>query len=433
MSDDAAWSARKPLLLGVLALAMLVGGFGGWATLTRISGAVVASGQVEVEQDRQVVQHPDGGVVAEILVSDSDLVATGALLIRLDGTLLRTELAIVEGQFFELLARHGRLEAERDGASQITFPAELTKQPGDRQDVKAAMDGQLRLFATRVESARNERQQLEKRRDQTESQIAGITAQRRAVAKQLTLVETELADQKSLLGKGLTTASRVTELQREEARLEGLGGELDASRAEAEGRVTETEIEIQKLDSKKREDANTELGELGYRELELAERRRSLIEQIGRLDIRAPVSGVVLQLRVTTPRSVIRPADPILYLVPQDRPLIIVAQIATINVDEVRPGQDVTLRLAAFDGRTTPVLAGKVSGLSADALTDERTMVHYYRAEILLNDGELAKLGRQTLLPGMPVEVFIATGERSPMSYLLKPLAEYFARAFREN
>ncbi|MFZ1727236.1 MAG: HlyD family type I secretion periplasmic adaptor subunit [Albidovulum sp.] len=426
-------STRAPLVLGAVAIAILLGGFGAWATLSQIAGAVVASGQVEVEQNRQVVQHPDGGVVAEIQVKDGDFVAAGAPLIRLDGTLLESELAIVEGQFFEILARRGRLEAERDGASTIVYPKELVEFAVGRPNIKALMVGQDRLFDARAENQANELSQLSRRREQIASQIEGIKSQRIAADSQLRLIGEELKDLKTLLDRGLTQAARVLALEREEARLAGSAGQLDASRAEAEGRITEIDIEILKLGSARREEASTQLRDLGYRELELAERRRSLIEQVSRLEIRAPVSGLVHALQVTTPRSVIRAADPVLYLVPQDRPFVIAAQISPINVDEVRIGQPVTLRFAAFDARTTPELFGQISRVSADALVDERSKVSYYRAEVMLDPGEIEKLGGLVLIPGMPVEVFIRTGERTPLAYLLKPLAEYFNRAFRES
>ncbi|SPH16730.1 Type I secretion system membrane fusion protein PrsE [Defluviimonas aquaemixtae] len=426
-------SARGPLLLGAVALALLVGGFGFWSVTTEIAGAVVAPGQVEVEQNRQVVQHPDGGVVADILVKDGDLVEAGTPLIRLDGTLLRSELAIVEGQFFEILARRGRLEAERDDAEAITFPAELADFAADRSEIAALMAGQERLFAARAETEANELDQLARRRGQIASQIAGIAAQREASDSQIALIDEELADLKSLLDRGLTQAGRVLALERERARLAGAAGELDAARAEAEGRVTEIEIEILKRGSTRREDANAQLRDLGYRELELAERRRALIEQIERLEIRAPVAGVVHALQVTTPRSVIRAADPVLFLVPQDRPLVIAARIAPIHIDEVQIGQDVALRFSALDTRTTPELFGQVSRVSADALTDEASQSSFYRAEVVLTAEELDKLGDRAILPGMPVEVFIRTGERTPLAYLVRPLAEYFNRAFRES
>lgn len=426
-------SARGPILLGLVALALLLGGFGLWSATSRIAGAVVAGGQVEVEQNRQVVQHPDGGVVDDILVKDGDLVAAGTPLLRLDGTLLKSELAIVEGQFFEILARRGRLEAERDDAPAVTFPEELVRFAKGRPTIAALMTGQERLFAARTETQANEIDQLRRRGAQIASQIAGIAAQRAATDSQLVLIGKELADLTGLLAKGLTQAGRVLALEREKARLEGVAGELDATRAEAEGKITEIDIEILKRGSTRREEANTQLRDLGYRELELAERRRTLSEQIDRLEIRAPVSGVVHALQVTTPRSVIRAADPVLYLIPQDRPLIIAARVSPVHVDEVRVGQEVTLRFAALDSRTTPELFGQVARISADALTDEASRSAYYRAEVTLEPGELAKLAGHAIIPGMPVEVFIRTGERTPLAYLVKPLAEYFNRAFRES
>ena len=426
-------SARGPILFGLFTLLLLVGGFGLWSTTTKIAGAVVSPGRVEVEQNRQVVQHPDGGVVETIFVKNGDLVAAGDPLIQLDGTLLQSELTIVEGQFFEILARRGRLEAERDDADHLTFPAELTEAAGGRPKIAALMAGQEKLFAARQETTANEIDQLGKRRAQIVNQIEGIGAQRRSTADQLALIGQELEDLKSLLDRGLTQAGRVLALQREKARLDGVAGELDAARAEAEGKVTEIDIEILNRGSTRREEANTQLRDLGYRELELAERRRSLTEQIDRLDIRAPVSGVVHALQVTTPRSVIRAAEPVLYIIPQDRPFVIAAQVAPIHVDEVAIGQDVALRFAAFDSRTTPELFGQVRQISADALTDEVSRSAFYRAEIVLDEGEMAKLGGRAIIPGMPVEVFIRTGDRTPLAYQLKPLAEYFNRAFRES
>lgn len=432
MNTAKPWSARGPILLGMLALVMLIGGFGLWASVSSIAGAVVASGQVEVDQNRQVVQHPEGGVVAEILVKDGDAVAAGTPLIRLDGALLRSELAIVEGQFYEILARRGRLEAERADAAVLSFPDELMAAAAN-PDIAALIDGQARLFAARAETQAKSLEQLGKRAEQTQSQITGIDAQLAALATQETLIARELTDQRSLLDKGLAQASRVLALEREAASLAGQLGELTALRAQSEGKLTEIDLERLRLSSARREEAESQLRDIGYRELELAERRRALAGQIERLDLRAPVSGLVHAMAVTTPRSVIRAAEPVLYLVPQDRPLVIGAQIATINVDEVSIGQPVTLRFSAFASRTTPEVFGQVTRVSADSLTDEATRVPYYRAEVMLNPGEIDKLGGLVLIPGMPVEVYIRTGERSPMAYLLKPLSDYFNRAFRES
>ena len=427
------WSARGPVLLGIFALILLVGGFGVWSWTARIAGAVVAGGQVEVEQRRQVVQHPDGGVVAEILIHDGETVTAGQPLIRLDGALLNTELVIVEGQYFEILARRGRLEAERADGTHITFPEELIATATDRPELNALMEGQSSLFAARLDTLKQSLGQLAKQSEQIESQIGGIDAQAGALQKQRDFISQELRDQRALLEKGLAQAPRVLALEREAARLDGQLGEITATRARAVTQLAEIDLSRLEKSATYREAAETELRDLGYRELELAERRRSLTEQISRLEIRAPVSGVVQELQVTTPRSVIRPADPILYIIPQDRPLVVAARVATINIDEVHPGQQVVLRFSSFSSRTTPEIDGVLSRVSPDTLIDQATQIPYYRAEVTIPATELDKLKGLDLIPGMPVEVYIQTGERSPMAYLVKPLSDYFIRAFREN
>ncbi|QYK42347.1 MAG: HlyD family type I secretion periplasmic adaptor subunit [Paracoccaceae bacterium] len=427
------YSARGPIILGMVTLLALVGGFGVWSVGTTLTGAVVASGQIEVEQNRQVVQHPDGGVVESILVTEGQTVQAGDTLMRLDGTLLRSELSIVESQFLEILARRGRLEAERDDAATLTFPAELVSMAATRADAAELLEGQRRLFEARLDTMRQQTEQLARRADQTRSQIDGIDAQIDALSDQLELIAQETASVQELLDKGLAQAARLLALQREEARLRGQLGELVATRAGNEGRITEIELEVLRLAAARREEANAQLRDIGYRELELAERRRALVERIARLDILAPVAGVVLGLAVTTPRAVLRPADPVMFLIPQDRPLVIAAQIPPIHIDQVRPGQPAVLVFSAFSTRTTPELKGQVVVVSADAFTDERTGLTYYRAEILPDPGELEKLTGLTLIPGMPVEAFIRTEARTPLAYLVKPFTDYFTRAFRES
>ncbi len=427
------WSAARPLWTGFLTLIALVAGFGGWGFFTSISGAIISPGQIEVEQNRQIVQHLDGGVVAEIAVQEGQTVQAGDLLLRLDGSLLTSELTIVEGQLYETLARSARLAAERDGADSVTFPPDLVTLATTRADVADQIDGQGRLFLARRETVAKQTEQLQRRLEQTAAQIDGLDAQKAALSQQLALIAAETTSQQSLLAKGLAQSSRVMDLQREAASLTGRMAELAATRAQAEGRGTEVELEILRLAAARREESSTQLRDLGPQTLELAERRRALVERIARLDIRAPVSGIVLGLAVTTPRSVIRPADPVLYLIPQDRPLVIATQVQPIHIDEVHVGQPVRLVFTAFLARTTPELSGHVVLVSADAFTDQRTQATYYRAEIMLDDGQLAKLGDVTLVPGMPVEAFIQTGARTPMAYLIKPFTDYFARAFRES
>ncbi|PSL21258.1 HlyD family type I secretion periplasmic adaptor subunit [Shimia abyssi] len=428
------FGARNPLLVGGFALLILVGGFGTWSVLTEIAGAIVASGRVEVDRNRQVVQHLDGGIVSEIHVEEGDVVDEGALLLRLDDTFLISTLAITESQLFELMARRGRLEAERDNSSDLVFEPELLERATGDAGILDLLDGQKRLFEARRVTLEQEVEQLGKRRGQISNQVEGIDAQTIALSTQLDLIRDELEDQQQLLDKGLAQATRVLALRREEAGLAGRVGELTAQRAQAEGRITEIDIEILKLATAWREQAITQLRDLRYREVELSEQRRQIEERLSRLDIRAPVSGVVYGMQVFALRSVVRPAATVLFVIPQDRPLVIAAQVPVIHVDQVFPGQTVSLRFSAFDQRTTPELFGEVTQISADAFQDEVTAQSYYRAEIVLSEGEAAKLpANLSLIPGMPVDAYLRTEDRTPLAYLVKPLADYFTKAFRES
>lgn len=431
---DTRWSAKKPVVLGLLSLVILLGGFGAWATMTQIAGAIIAPGRIEVDQNRQVVQHPTGGVVTEIAVSEGDSVNAGDVLIQLDVQQMQTRLAIVESQLFELMARRGRLAAERDGMAAPTFDPDLLDHARTRPDVAELVNGQRNLFLARTETVKRQIDQLERRVEQKRNQIVGIAAQETSLSRQLGLIEQELQGQQSLLDRGLTQASGVLALQREAASLDGRLGELAASKAQSEQRVTEIEIEVLRLTSSRREEAIARLRDLRTRELELAEERLALLSEIDLMQVRAPLSGIVYNMRVQAVRSVVRPADPVLFLIPQDRPLVIAARVDPIDIDQIVTGQSVNLRFSALDQRTTPELTGQVALVSADAFEDESLGASYYRAEIVLKPGELAKLAEgQVLIPGMPVEAFIRTEDRSPLTYLIKPMADYFNRAFRES
>lgn len=428
------WRAGRHLSIGFIALLILIGGFGSWAFLTTLSGAIIAPGQIEVDRNRQVVQHPDGGVVTGILVDEGDTVEAGQVLIELDNTLLASQLAIVEGQLFEYMARRGRLEAERDSLPEITYAADLINQARIEPRIADLADGQKRLFVARADSLAREVEQLGKRRGQIANQVDGVLAQQKALSIQLELITRELVDQQTLLDKGLAQASRVLALQRQEANLEGSVGELTASKAQAEGRITEIDIEIIKLAAQRREEAISLLRNQQPEELRLREQRRALTKQLARLSIRAPVSGIVYGLTVFTPRSVIRPADPVLFLVPQDRPLVIASQVQPIHRDQIFVGQEVVLRFSGFDQRTTPELIGQVMQVSADIFQDEANRYSYYKAEISLLAGEVEKLPIDAkLTPGMPVETYLRTSDQSPITFLLKPLSAYFIKAFKEN
>ncbi|TMV02548.1 HlyD family type I secretion periplasmic adaptor subunit [Ruegeria sediminis] len=427
-----AWRITIPAIVGFTALIILIGGLGIWSTRTQLAGAIVSSGVIEVQTNRQVVEHPDGGVVGEILVRDGAKVAAGDLLLRFDDTFLASEKAIVEGQLFELLARKARLEAERDGVSVQELEdrfAELQSQEPIGDDLMA---GQRRLFLARAETFAKQAEQLHEQRIQIENEIIGTQAQLVAMRRQVKLIANELRDQQSLLNRGLTPASRVSALQREEAGLEGQIGQLEATVARLKGQIASTEIEVLRLTASRREEAISMLRDLQFQEVDLAERRLSLAERLSRLDIRAPVAGTVYGSQVFALQSVIQPGEAMMYVVPQDTPLLVAARVDAIHVDQLHVGQPVTLRFPAFNQRQTPELEGHVINISADVFTDENTRFSFYRAELVLDEGQNKRLNGQVLLPGMPVEALIKTDERTPLSYLVKPLSDYFTKAFRE-
>jgi HlyD family secretion protein len=427
------FAVQRPVLSGLAATLVLIAGFGLWATQTQISGAIVAPGRIEVERARQIVQHPDGGVVERILVSEGQLVAAGQSLVRLDGAALVSERTIVEGQLSKLAVRSARLVAERDAKAELLFPDAILDHAATSPEIAAQLDDETRLFLARAATLAEQRDLLTRRIDQIRAQSTGIAAQSAALTTQLDLIEQELAAQQGLLDKGLTQAGTVLALQRERARLAGQLGELAATLARSDGQVTEVEIQISSLTTRRREEATAELHQIGPTILELEERHRALSERIDRLDIRAPVAGIVLGLQVTTPRAVLRAAEPVLYVIPQDRPLVITTRISPIQIDEVTVGQPADLVFSAFSARDTPHLSGRVTLVSADALTEPQTGATYYTAEVQLDTGEVARLGDRALVPGMPVEVFLQTGQRTPLAYLVQPFADYFGRAFRES
>lgn len=430
--DDNTWPAWRLLIFGFLGVAALVGGFGVWASMSELSGAIIATGEVEVEQNRQVVQHPDGGVVEEILVREGDEVAAGDVLMRLDATELVSELAVVEGQLFEVLARRARLEAERDGADGLVFDPLLAE--ASNPIAIELMEGQRSLFHARRETDRSQIEQLRRQKEQIADEIEGFLAQQQAAQDQLGITSEQLEGQEALLQRGLAQADRVFSLRRDVSALVGEAGQLTAAIAAAEGRITEIEIEILRIQTSRREEAITTLRDLQFNEIEISERRRQIINRLQRLEVKAPVSGIVYDLRIFGSQAVIRPAEQLLYIVPQDSALVINARVRPEDVDEVLVGQEVRVRLSAFSQRTTPELLGQVEFVSADAHTDEGSSNTYYRSRVQLLDGETAKLPEgRALLPGMPVDVFISTGERTPIDYLMKPLTDYFVRSFRES
>ena len=427
------WKATGPLMVGMTALVILVGIIGVWSVQARIAGAVIASGNIEVESNRQVLQHPQGGVVGALPVQDGDFVNAGDTVLRFDDTQLRSELAIIEGQLFEILARKARLKAERDGLDALPLSEELAELAAQDASVQALIDGQAQLFEARATSLQQSSEQILEQIAQAENQIEGATAQLAALETQRSLIEAELTDSQTLFDKGLAPASRVSSLQREQARLLGEIGSITASVAQLRGEIASLSIERIALTTRLREEAISTLRDLQFQEVELVQRRLSTTDTLSRMELRAPVSGVIYGSRIFALQSVVSPAEPIMYIIPQDQPMVVAARVDPIHIDQVHVGQEATLRFAAFDQRLTPEIVGHVVRMSADVFTDEVTGMSYYEVKLVPKEGESEKLGGQVLLPGMPVEAFIKTAERSPLNYLAKPLTDYFTRAFREG
>tara|TARA_R110002124_G_scaffold72020_7_gene192732 strand:+ start:1617 stop:2924 length:1308 start_codon:yes stop_codon:yes gene_type:complete len=431
-NDLKKWSAKTPMLVGFGALTALILGIGVWGSFTNIAGAIVASGTIQDESLRQVVQHPDGGVVGEILARDGQRVNAGDIVLRFDDNFLQPQATILDRQLSEYAGRKARMRAERDDETILKFDPVFALRAKSDTHLQDILKSQTSLFNARLQTFQQTQEQLIERQTQIDLQIEGSRKQVVALEQQITLIGKERKDQEGLLAKGLAQASRVLALQREEARLLGQRGELESSIAASGAQIIETKLEALRLASQRREQAETDLQDIETNEIELSERLLSANETLQRLDVRAPVAGIVYNMQVHALRSVVRPADPILYIIPQDQPLIVQSRIETINIDQVNIGQPASLRFSTFDQRTTPEIFGTVSKVSADVFTDDITGVKFYTAELVPNPGEIDRLGDVELLPGMPVEAFIKTGDRTPLNYLLKPFTDYLSRAFRE-
>lgn len=425
-------SMRRHVILGFLVCVLLVVGFGGWATTAELAGAVIAPGSVVVDTNLKKVQHPTGGVVSELNVRNGDQVRAGDVLARLDDTVTRSNLAMVTKSIDELEGRRARLEAERDGNTTVVFPEPLKARERE-EDVQKILLGERRLFDARSVARRGQKSQLTERVNQLLEEIEGLQAQRGSKEDQIRLIRKELEGVSSLYARNLVPLTRLVALQREEARLEGERGQIVASSAQARGKIAETKLQIIQLDQDLRSEVLKELREIEAKIGELVERKVSAEDQLKRIDIRAPQTGIVHELAVHTVGGVVGPSEVVMLIVPIGDTLEIEANIAPQDIDHAAVGQEATVRLSAFNQRTTPELFGHVSRISADLTKDSASGLSYYTTRVRLSDAELARLNGLKLVPGMPVEVHIRTPERTAMSYFLKPLSDQIARAFKED
>jgi len=428
----ARYSIRRHLIVGLAVVVLLAGGLGGWASTAQISGALIAPGSVVVESNVKKVQHPTGGVVGELRARDGDVVKAGDVVVRLDDTVTKASLAIVTKNLDGLLARGARLEAEQRGLDKIVFPKTLLERADD-PDVKAVMASESKLFEVRVNGRAGQKSQLRERVTQLNEEIAGLTAQEKAKDQEIALVEKELVGVRDLYDKHLVQLTRLTTLERDLARLSGERAQYIASRAQAKGKITETELQIIQVDKDMISDVSKDLRETNDKIGEFVERKITAEDQLRRVDIRAPQDGMVLQSTVHTVGGVITAGDAIMLIVPQADDLQVEAKVNPQDIDKLQVGQKTLLRLSAFNQRTTPELNGIVTRVSPDVTTDQRTGQSYYTIRISMPPEEVARLGDVKLIPGMPVEAFVQTGDRTLISYLIKPLNDQLMRAFREK
>jgi HlyD family secretion protein len=425
-------SIRKHLVVGLSVVLLLAGGLGGWASTAQISGALIAPGSIVVESNVKKVQHPTGGVVGEVRAHDGDLVKAGDVVVRLDDTVTKASLAIVTKNLDGLWARAARLEAEQRGLDKITFPPMLMDRAND-PDVKAVMASETKLFEVRVNGRVGQRAQLRERITQLNEEISGLSAQEKAKDREIELVEQELTGVRDLYDKHLVQMSRLTTLERDAARLSGERAQYIASRAQAKGKITETELQIIQVDKDMVSDVSKDLRETNDKIGEFVERKVTAEDQLRRVDIRAPQDGMVLQSSVHTVGGVITAGDAIMLIVPQADDLQVEAKVNPQDIDKLQVGQKTLLRLSAFNQRTTPELNGVVTRVSPDVTVDQRTGQSYYTIRVSMPPEEVARLGDVKMIPGMPVEAFVQTGERTLLSYLIKPLRDQLMRAFREK
>jgi HlyD family secretion protein len=431
-SSSTDFAIRRLSLLVVAAILLLFGVMGGLAAATRIAGAVVASGSLVVDSYVKPVKHLKGGIARAILVKNGDHVAAGQVLVRLDDTQTRANLSIIRKRLNELSARTARLEAERDGGEDIVFPNELLSSADDA-GVAAIIAGERRLFRDRRASREGQKSQLHERIQQLKQEIEGLVAQEEGKRREIALIAKELGSLQGLLDQGIISATKVYSLQRESASLNGDLGNLVSSIAQTRGKIAETELQVLQIDADRSSEVSDQLRQAESDSGQFAERLTAAEDDLKRIDIKAPQAGIVDQLSIHAEGAVVSPAEAILQIVPDKDALVAELKLPPQDIDQISVGQAVSLRFPAFNQRITPELNGHVDTVSADLVTDQRSGQSYYVVRARVAKQEWERLGALTPLPGMPVEAFLQTGERSVLAYLTKPMTDQIRRAFRED
>ena len=426
-------STRRHILVGLTATGLLVMAVAGWGGGTKLAGAVIANGFVVVESEVKKVQHPEGGIVGELRVRGGARVQKGQVVLRLDATQTKADLGVITKSLDELYARRGRLDSEKEGAEVVTFPHDLMSRAEGNPDVEHLVEGERKLFLLRLEARKGRKAQLRERVSQLKEEIRGLSEQIDAKREEIALIQEELKGVLGLWEKKLIPFTRVTALKRDAARLEGERGQLIASRASTRGKISEVELQIIQIDEDARSEVAEELADVRGKIAELSERRIAAEDLLNRIDIRAPQSGFVHQLSVHTIGGVVGAGETLMLIVPENDALTIEAKVSPADIDQLVVGQEVFLRFSAFNQQTTPQLNGTLRRISADLTEDERTGERYYTVRVDVSEGEIARLGDLQIVPGMPVEAFIRTRDRTVLSYLFKPLSDQIMRTFRDG
>ena len=426
-------SIRRHLLVGAVVGGALIAGVAGWASTAELAGAVIATGTVVVESDVKKVQHPTGGIVGELRVGDDQRVNAGDVVVRLDETQTKANLAVFTKSLDELYARQARLETEKIGGESIQFPHDLLARETNDPELAHILEGERKLFSLRSEARNGQKAQLRERTGQLREEVGGLAEQVEAKKEEIALIQEELKGVLDLWKKQLVAFNRVTSLKRDAARLGGERGQLIAAKAEAGGKIAEVELQIIQVDQDARSKVAEELSDVRAKISELSERKIAAEDQLKHIDIRAPQTGRVHELAVHTVGGVIKPGETIMLIVPDSDVLSVQAKVSPNDIDELRPDQPAILRFSAFNLRTTPELNGTISWISADQTQDEHTGKSYYTVRIAVSAAEIARLHGLKVIPRMPVEAFIQTGSHSVLSYLVKPLTDQVMRTFRES
>lgn len=418
---------------GIIILLVTFVGAGGWAAFARLDGAAIAAGRVVVESENRVVQHLEGGIIEGLMVRDGSRVNSGDPLVILSDTKPRAELNIIESELREVLGREARLRAERVGAEEIEFPEELTAQ--DNPAVRNIIEGQKELFKSRTESLKGQLSIYKQRVQALTQQMSGLREMNRNLDSRIASFEEELANWQELFDQELADRNRINEMQRELYRLQGEKAGNESQLAELEIKIGETRSEALVTKQKYAEEVAERLRETQQSIADMRARKTALQDTLDRTTILSPVSGTVVKLAVHTVGGIVRPGETLMEIVPGDQDFTIQVRVQPQDIDRVEVGQFADVRLSAFNQQMADLIEGEVTGLSADALKIENGEERYYEARIKVTEAGLEVMKNQGmyLMPGMPAEVMIKTGERTALQYLLDPVTRMVERAFREE